>query len=202
MVVLRNDRRRADFPQVALRDRYRVFQIFPLGFGRSDRPKPPRPETLPDQILAVLDEHDVERFVVWGYSQCAAFAACVARATPRVAGLVCGGLAPGAISPAVLRRLDRMLPEGHQSRPFWRLFASVDWVAELAEMRFPRLLYFGSHDRQMAAAMRRARDVLEPHGVDFLELDGLGHAIDDATLSTVVVPSVADWIDRRIGRTW
>ena len=56
LVVLNLYRRRADMIQARiLSDRWRVFQIYPLGYGYSDRVPGYAGEALPGQILGVLD---------------------------------------------------------------------------------------------------------------------------------------------------
>lgn len=67
LVVLSLYRRRLDMAQARLLSgRWRVFQIAPLGYGYSERVGGYTGEILPDQIMAVLDRHNVDRFVVWG----------------------------------------------------------------------------------------------------------------------------------------
>src|SRR6476659_7820905 len=91
LVVMSLYRRREDAVQARiLSDRWRVFQIQPLGYGYSERVPGYAGEALAAQVVAVLDRHGVNRFIVWGYSQGGAMAACIARGTRRTAGLVCG----------------------------------------------------------------------------------------------------------------
>ncbi len=92
LVVLSLYRRREDLPQARLlSDRWRVLQIHPLEFGYRERVPGYAGEALADQVLAVLDHHGVDRFVVWGISKGGAMAACIERRTTRTAGLVSGG---------------------------------------------------------------------------------------------------------------
>jgi pimeloyl-ACP methyl ester carboxylesterase len=205
IVVLRNDRLRRDFAQARLlRGSRRVVEVYPLGYGRSDRPPDHPVETMPDQVHAVADALGVERFVIWGYSQCAAMAACVAQASTRTLALIGGGLSlTNSISPGAVRRMDRVLPAGHASRPFWKWFASFDWGAELATMPFPRLFYAGTEDTY-GKKLRRARLQLEATGVDIIEFEGLTHrtCTDPPADGAIVVPAVTQWLDRRIGSDW
>jgi pimeloyl-ACP methyl ester carboxylesterase len=116
-------RRRADLVQARmLSARWRVFQVFPLGYGYSDRVSGYAGEALADQIGVVLDGHEVDRFVVWGYSKGGAMAACIARGTHRAAGLVCGGFSLDFLTPGRLRQLDRRLRPDHPSRSLWWWF--------------------------------------------------------------------------------
>jgi pimeloyl-ACP methyl ester carboxylesterase len=201
-------RRREDLIHLRLlSDKWQVFEIAPLGFGRSDRVSGYAGETLPDQILTVLDHHDVDRFIVWGYSAGGAMAASIARATPRAAGLVCGGYALLSIPTAgAMRQMDRRLPLDHPSRTLWTWVTSLDWDEELRSMTCPRLFYWGSDDTsvQMAKRLRRSREQLVELGVDCVEFEGLGHAeaASDEVLSDVVIPAVVDWVTRRFGAAW
>lgn len=118
LVLLSLYRRRADLVHARiLSDRWRVFQVHPLGYGYSDRVPGYAGEDLAGQVLAVLDHDGVERFVVWGYSKGGAMAACVARATHRAAGLVCGAFSLlDHPTDARLRQMDRRLRPDHPSR--------------------------------------------------------------------------------------
>lgn len=207
LVVLSLYRRAADMPQARLlSDRWRVFQIAPLGYGYSDRVPGYAGEALVDQVLAVLDRHDAGRFAVWGYSKGGAMAACIARATPRAAGLICGGFAlgDGGPRPGVLRQLDRRLAPDHPSRSLWWWCKEFDWSAELANMAAAALLYWGTDDRQMAKRLDRARGQLGLQHVDFLEFPGLDHQAGNASpaLEDRVVPGVAHWLSDRLGPSW
>lgn len=205
IVVLRNDRLRRDFPQMALlRGSRKVLEIYPLGWGRSDRPPDAPVELMPDQVRAVADAHGVDRFVIWGYSQCGAMAACVAQASSGAVALVCGGFSPtNSISPADFRRMDRVLPPGHASRPFWNWFERIDWTTELANMTIPRLFYAGTEDKY-GKRLRRARGWLESIGADVIEFEGLDHrtCTDPPAAERTVVPAVSAWLDRSIGPVW
>lgn len=184
-----------------LGDRCEVFHITPVGYGESDRVPGYAGEALPDQVLAVLDRHEVNRFVVWGYSAGGAMAACVARATPRAAGLVCGGFCPiDALPPGTMRSLDRRLRPDHASRSLWWWFKTFDWATELASMSCARLLYWGSKDRQMAGRLQRAQREMELQEVEFVEFAGLDHAGCNAreALEGQVVPTIANWLSRRV----
>jgi hypothetical protein len=198
LVVLSLYRRREDMVQARLLSgRWQVFQIAPLGYGYSERVPGYAGEALPDQIIAVLDRHEVDRFVVWGYSAGGAMAACIARATRRATGLVCGGFSPLDFpTPGVMRQMDRRLRSDHPSRSLWWWCTSFDWSDELRAMSCARLLYWGSEDRQMARRLRRTRDQLEMQEVDFIEFPGLDHSGCNTAeaLEHAVVPTVASWM--------
>ncbi|HZX07976.1 alpha/beta fold hydrolase, partial [Kribbella sp.] len=73
-----------------LAERFRVFQLHPIGFGASDRPDVYDFGSIGEQVLAVLDHEGVDRFSVWGFSQTACMAAMVARSTDRAGiGVAC-----------------------------------------------------------------------------------------------------------------
>lgn len=208
LVVLNGYRRRQDLPQLRLlRESWQVFQIDPLGYGFSDGVPGYAGEALTRQVLTVLDRHGVDRFVIWGYSQRAGMAACVARATPRTAAIVGGGFAlldtPTA---GEQRRLERVLRANHPSRAFWQWFTQFDWAAELAAMHCPRLLYFGADDLgKQGRRLRRSRKRLEACGVDVVEFEGLDHQTcsgDDEAGSGRIIPTVVEWVGRRVGPVW
>jgi pimeloyl-ACP methyl ester carboxylesterase len=205
LVVLSLYRRRPDMAQARmLSDRWQVFQVAPLGYGYSERVPGYAGELLRDQVQSVLDRHGVDRFVVWGYSAGAAMALCIARATPRSAGLVCGGFAPRPMTPGVMRQLDRRLRPDHPSRSLWWWYNSFDWSDEVRAMSGARLFYWGSEDRQMAKWLRGTRDRDAQQNADFLELPGLDHGACNPPESreNPAVPAVADWISRRLGPAW
>jgi pimeloyl-ACP methyl ester carboxylesterase len=209
LVVLNGYRRRADMPQLRfLSETWRVFQIDPIGYGYSDRVPGYAGEALTEQVLAVLDRHAVDRFVIWGYSQRGGMAACVARATPRAAAMVAGGISLlHVMTAAEQRRGDRVLHADHPSRAFWRWFMGFDWASELAGMRCPRLVYFGGDDLGVQGRrLRQSRDRLEACGVDVVELEGLDHQTcsdgEQDAMCARVIPAVVDWIGRQVGSVW
>lgn len=190
-----------------LSDRYRVFEISPIGYGRSDRVRGYAGELLVDQVCAVLDQHDVDRFVVWGYSAGGGKALCIARATDRVAGLVWGGYSPLNLpTPGILRQMDKRMPADTAARSFWAWIAQFDWADELRAMSCPRLLFWGSEDTSvdMAKRIRRSRGPLEALDVDLIEFPGVGHMVggDETLLRELVFPAVTSWIERRLGASW
>lgn len=185
----------------ALQEQFRVIQVEPLGFGQSD----PTPELLPHaihaEVLAVLDQEGVDRFVPWGFSQGAAMAASVAQAAPaRVAAVVCGGLTPlGRLTDAMLRR-----NRDPGAVAFWLWYRRFDWPLELGTMTCPRLLYAGSEDHPHVDGLRRVRPLLSGRGADFLEFPGLNHHScgQPRVLAATIVPAVLQWLARRVGQTW
>lgn len=211
LVVVSLYRRREDVIQArVLDDRWRIFQIQPLGYGYSERVPGYAGEVLVDQVLAVLDHHGVDRFVVWGYSQGGAMAACIARGTQRAAGLVCGAYSIlDHPTDARMTQMDRRLRPDHPSRTLWSWVKRFDWAEELRAMSCPSLLYWGSADRH-ARGLRRTRDLLgapDPLGgqdVEFVEYPGLGHEAggDPQFLADTVIPLVVDWTARRLGPAW
>lgn len=200
VVVIGQYWRREDDVQVEmLGDRSQVFHITPVGYGTSDRVPGYAGEALPDQVAAVLDRHEVDRFVIWGYSAGGAMAACVARAEARTAALVCGGFSLfHRFTPGTMRQLDRRLAPNHASRSLWPWVNAFDWRCELAASAIPTLLYWGSDDRQMAAKLRLSRAELFFARIEFVEFEGLDHATCNSSeaLRDAVVPTVRDWIDR------
>ena len=196
LVVLNLYRRRDDLVHARLlSNRYQVFQIYPLGYGYSDPVPGYAGEALADQVLAVLDRHGVDRFIVWGYSKGGAMAACIARATRRTAGLVCGAYSLlDHPTDAAMRRMDRRLRPDHPSRTLWAWVKRFDWAAELQAMHCPALLYWGSEDRH-AKGLRRAQQLLRTNDIEFVEYPGLGHEAggDPDVLANLVIPSFGEW---------
>lgn len=188
-----------------LSDRWQLFHVTPVGYGQSDRVPGYAGEALADQIVAVLDRHEVDRFAIWGYSAGGAMAACIARATPRAAALVCGGFDLfDPLAPGTLRQLDRRLHPDHPSRSLWRWVNAFDWNSELRAMSCPCLVYWGSDDRQIAKKLRRAQARLLLHDVDFVEFTALDHAACNTRKALLehVVPAVDEWVSSRVGRDW
>ena len=212
LVVLNLYRRRDDMVQArVLGDRWRVFQVHPLGYGYSERVPGYAGEALAAQVLAVLDHHGADRFVVWGYSQGGAMAACIARATPRTAGLVCGAYSLlDHPTDARMRQMDRRLPPNHPSRTLWTWVKRFDWAEELRSLHCPSLFYWGREDRNQARGLRRAQELLGGHDlfggqdIEFAEYAGLGHEAggEPQFLTDTVTPMVVDWAARRVGSTW
>ena len=208
LVVLHLYRRREPLIHLrSLSDRWQVFEISPLGYGRSDRVPGYAGEALPDQVRAVLDHHDVDRFIIWGYSAGGAMAACIARSTSRTAALVCGGYALiGIPTDGMMRQMDRRVPPNDPSRSLWAWVRRFDWAEELRAMTCPRLVFWGSEDTssQMAKRLRRVREQFAEEDIDFMEFPGLGHAetCSEDVLSQLVFPAVRSWVDRRLGPAW
>lgn len=103
----------------ALRDRFRLVTIDPLGSGDSDKALDVgayAADLLAADTIAVLDAADVRRTAMWGYSRGAGLAADVAVLYPeRVSALIAGGapiliprshLPPDPASVAALRASD------------------------------------------------------------------------------------------------
>lgn len=205
LVLLRNDRYSKVSAELRLlSDRYTVVQVSPLGFGRSDRPRDYPPAGIHEHVLAVLDHEEIDRFAVWGYSQCGAMATVVAQGTTRAAALVTGGFSPinGGPSDAWIARADREQRVPVPARAFWHWLRRFDWAAELAAMPCAKLVYVGDED-PMAARIWRTHEALTDRGVTVIEFDGLDHrgCATDPALSTRVVPAVANWLDTRVGAT-
>jgi pimeloyl-ACP methyl ester carboxylesterase len=211
LVVLNLYRRRDDMVQAqALSDAWQVFQVFPLGYGYSERVPGYAGEALANQVIAVLDHHGAGRFVVWGYSQGGAMAACIARGTRRAAGLVCGAYSIlDHPTEAGMRQMDRRMPPDHPSRTLWAWVRRFNWAEELRTLHCPSLLYWGSEDPH-APGLRRARALLDGptllpgQDVAFVEYVGLGHEAggDPQFLADTVIPMVKEWTDRKVGPTW
>lgn len=188
-----------------LSDRWQLFHVTPVGYGKSARVPGYAGQALCDQVVAVLDRHEVSRCAIWGYSAGGAMAACVARATARVSALVCGGFSLfDPLTPGSLRQLDRRLRPDHASRSLWWWVNAFDWGREVAGMSCPCLFYWGSDDRQMARKLRRAQAQLTPGDVEFVEFAGFDHAACNTreALREHVVPTVAGWLSSHASRDW
>ncbi|HWD84001.1 MAG TPA: hypothetical protein VG497_34100 [Kribbella sp.] len=176
LVLLKNNRRPLDYPITEfLGQRFRVFQIHPVGFGATDRPAEYAFGNVGTQVLAVLDREGVDRFGVWGFSQPGCMAAMVARSTDRAAALVMGGMVPiGMLTDGEMRRLEREPRLPRAALEFWRAYRSYDWHHELRCYPGIKVAYMGTADPAIRR-FRRLRPVLEGIGVDYLEFDGLNH---------------------------
>lgn len=199
IVVIRQNRARLDTIQLRhLRESHRVVQVDPLGYAASDRPAGYPAETLPQQVLSVLDHLNVDRFVVWGYSKSGAMSATVARATERATAVV------AAAFPFLTHPSQAKLRTGYRE-PFYQWFWSFDWAQEFARMSVPKLVYFGDIDfGEAGRGLRRTREQLQVAGVDVLEFAGLDHRTcgEDEPMTTQVTPAVADWIHHHLGESW
>ncbi|MGZ0150815.1 alpha/beta fold hydrolase [Kribbella sp. WER1] len=177
LVLIKNNRRPPDYAITGfLSDRFRVFQVHPVGFGASDRPGTYEFGSIGDQVLTVLDHEGVERFGVWGFSQTACMAAMVARSTDRAGALAMGGVVPiGMLTDAEMRRLEREPRLPRAALEFWRAYRSYDWHHELRCYPGHRVAYMGTADPAFRR-FRRQRAVLEGIGVRYLEFEGLNHS--------------------------
>src|SRR5205085_3116511 len=83
-----------------LRQHYRLVLIDPRGHGGSDKPHDPSDYVLSlrvADVLAVLDDLNIQKTIFWGYSTGGRVAFGLARAAPeRVSALIIGGHAPSA----------------------------------------------------------------------------------------------------------
>ena len=177
LVLMKNNRRPLDYPIAELLgQRFRVFQIHPVGFGAAERPPDYAFGDIGPQVLAVLDQEGVDRFGIWGFSQPACMAAMVARSTDRAAALVLGGVVPiGMITDGEMRRLDREPRLPRPALEFWRAYRSYDWHHELRCYLGTKVAYLGTADPAIRR-FRRLRPVLEGIGFSYLEFDGVNHS--------------------------
>lgn len=90
------------------------------------------------------------------------------------------------------------------SRPQNATPLRFDWDEELRAITCPRLLYWGSEDRQMAKKLWLAQQRLTLQAVDFVEFEGLDHGAcnTEAALTGLVIPAVVSWVARRLGQAW
>jgi hypothetical protein len=204
LVLVKPHRDPAVYPQVRLlSDQYRVIQIEPLGFGRSDRPRDYPTTGLHEQVLAVLDNEDVDRFIVWGYSQGAAVAAAVAQATTRAVAMIAGGFSLiDQPTDAWMRRMDREESVPVAARTFWHWYKRFNWLHEMAAMDQAALVYAGREDRAQAPGVVRSQEALTACGVTVIQFDGLDHNAcnREPALSTRIAPAVTGWLDKQTYR--
>jgi pimeloyl-ACP methyl ester carboxylesterase len=204
VVLIKNNRVPEDLATVRLlAPIFRVFQVHPIGFGASERPHRFAFGDVGPQVIAVMDQEGVERFVVWGFSQCAAMAAMVAAHTSRAAALIAGGFPLlGVPTDGEMRRMER---EPRMPRPaleFWRAYRQVDWPSLLRRIECPKLAYVGAED-PAHSKLYRSRNVLSYLGVEYLEFPDLGHAATSlAEGLPAVTEAVTDWLSRRLPNGW
>jgi pimeloyl-ACP methyl ester carboxylesterase len=118
-----------DFRRVGLlarlADRWRVLAVDPLGHGKSDKPHEPTPYRSPRvaaDMIAVLDDAEIDKAVLWGYSRGAWLAMMAAVEFPeRLSGVIVGGGGftdpPPTTVPAWVEPLTR-----GDWRAFWEVF--------------------------------------------------------------------------------
>ena len=205
--MVKNNRLPLEFGAARLlADRFRVFQIHPVGFGASDRPAEYDFGDIGAQLVAVMDREGVDRFVVWGFSQCAAMAAMAARSTKRVVALVAGGFQLlDTPTPGTMRRLEREPRLPWCALTFWRAFSALDWVQELRAMGLPKLLYIGTADPAYPR-MHRYAPALRYCGCDILEFEGLDHTTAGLAAQSAgcagTTGAVADWLAEKLPAGW
>lgn len=208
IVMIKNHRRPPDLAPVRmLADRFRVFQVHPIGFGASERPEEYEFGSIGEQVCAVLDHEEVDRFVVWGFSQTACMAALVARSTERAVALIAGGQSLiGIPTDGTMRRLEREPRLPVASLEFWRAYRGYDWHHELRAMTQPKLIYIGTADPGWRT-FRKVTPVLRGCGCDCLEFDGLDHQTagpgDDSELGgKTTAAAIMEWLERHHPNGW
>lgn len=203
IVMIKNNRRPLNLPAARLAsDRFRVFEIHPVGFGASDRPESYAFGSIAAQVLAVMDQEGVDRFTVWGFSQTACMAAMVARSTERANALIAGGVELiGNPTDATFRRMERKPGFPRPPLEFWRAYRSFDWHHELRTMTQPKLIYIGTDDPRWKR-LRKLEPVLRGCGCEYLQFEGLNHQTaglgDDSEGSRTTVGTIITWIRRSV----
>jgi pimeloyl-ACP methyl ester carboxylesterase len=177
LVLMKNNRRPPDYPIAGeLSQQFRVLQIHPVGFGASDRPDEYDFGSIGDQVLAVLDREDIDRFAIWGFSQPACMSAIAARSTDRATALVMGGVTPiGFPTDGEMRRLEREPRLPRAALEFWRSYRSYDWHHELRLYQGANIAYLGTADSAIRR-LRKLKPVLQGIGFSYFEFDGLTHS--------------------------
>ena len=207
IVVIKNNRRPPDYGAVPLlAHSFSVFQVHPVGFGASDRPGRFEFGDIAQQLLAVMDQEEVGRFVVWGFSQGAAMAVMAARATARAAAVVAGGFPLiGVPTDGVIRRMEREPRIPRASLEFWRAYRRLDWATELRALDCPKLTYIGTED-PARKTMRRVSGVLRYCGCDYVELEGLNHVTgglgDCSNAGVATTRAVTRWLAETLPGSW
>lgn len=207
VVLVKNNRRPRDLGAVELlADRFRVVQVHPVGFGASDRPPDYSFGSIGAQVLAVLQREQIDRFVVWGFSQTGCMAAMVARSTDRAVALVAGGVPLiGVPTNATMRRFEREPRLPTPPLEFWRAYRGFDWHHELKAMTQPKLVYIGTSDPALSR-MRRIEPVLRGCGCDYVEFQELNHTTaglgDSSSGAQVVVKAITGWLEETLPRAW
>jgi pimeloyl-ACP methyl ester carboxylesterase len=202
-----------------LASRHRVLSIDALGHGLSDGPHDWDAYLAPaisDDIVAALDDADVERAVLWGYSRGAWMAAMIASRHPdRVTGLIAGGSDLVALPDPEVPATTEALCRGDWDA-FWEAFGEVSdrdraemllcdpraigavdlgsrrssYVVDLAGISAPTLLYCGGGDEpEELAATARAL------GVPLQVVGDAGHFETFAKVD-LVVPIVLGFLER------
>jgi pimeloyl-ACP methyl ester carboxylesterase len=178
------------------------------GHGESDRPTDPSRYTttkLCQDILAVADACDIERFVLWGMSYGGKVGRYLAVGSERVTKLILMGtpLGPGVsgerrqqaldflthwrpivqaqnsgtLEPSTLSELDHDVWQRlHVPSMLGWVRAMLDWPAvEPAHFRCSTLWVIGSEDRHAMDSLREHRQALRGSNVQVHLADGLNH---------------------------
>lgn len=128
---------------------------------------------------------------------------CIAQATDRAGGVICGGFAPYPMTPGIMRQLDRRLRPNHPSRSLWWWYKRFDWPDHVNSVSCARLFYWGAEDRRMATKLRCMRGQLSFQEVDFVEFPGFDHGECNTpeALASPVIPAVTNWLSQHLGST-
>jgi pimeloyl-ACP methyl ester carboxylesterase len=207
----------------SLANRYRVVLVH---VPSAPNPATYTPEGLARDIIAVADSAGADEFVWFGYSWTGVAGLQLALRTDRLAGLICGGFPPidgpyrkllalveanierGAIGAEVADELAQPVSAA-QARaiyePFRTLYLDLqdfDDHAAQASITCPRLCFVGSEDVfddiSLVGPVVEHRAELERLGWEVQIVDGLDHM--GVLEPNVVVPIVADWLDREIAQ--
>jgi pimeloyl-ACP methyl ester carboxylesterase len=200
---------------------HRVLNVDPLGNGLSDKPHEPRAylwQGVVADIVACMDNADVDRAVIWGYSRGAEMAAGIAATIPdRVTGLILGGaddlvaglpagtpLSPEmeALWQGTFERLGAPFTAADQAyyeafndpvaigaRGIGSRLSGI--VIDFAHIRAPTLLYVGGADLPEAQAGNAAA-----LGVEVTVIPALDH-VEGFGRSDLVMPLVFGFLEPR-----
>jgi pimeloyl-ACP methyl ester carboxylesterase len=186
-----------------LSDRYRVILLdYPT--GREDAMSF-TPDRVSNEMLAVADAVDAERFAWFGFSWGAVVGLQLAARTNRLAALVCGGWPPIAAPYAATLRASETLaariPEVQPMVTYYR--ALQDWPERevVAKFAIPRLTFAGTDDVMGAPGstvsigltIAEHREELERIGWIVRLVERAGH--DLINRPDVVVPIIREFLD-------
>ncbi|MFQ5933965.1 MAG: alpha/beta fold hydrolase [Dehalococcoidia bacterium] len=205
----------------ALRSDYRLILIDARGHGTSDKPHDPPAydmKLMAGDVIAVLDDLNVDKAHYWGYSMGGIIAFRLAEYAPRrFPSLIIGGMHPYALHPEPYRELFKKgneavisaweaegLPMTQETRArllandAQALYAIVandlpDRSHVLPTMSMPCLVYCGDADELYPGAQECAKHM--PTSATFVSLPGLNH-MEALVRSDLVLPHATEFLSR------
>ena len=211
-----------------LKDNFRVVTVDIRGNGESDKPTEQAYYTtdkMCQDVLAVADACDVERFTIWGFSYGGNIGRYLAAQSDRVAKIIIMGIpfglgasgefrqfikgfrahwrpilqaqSEGRLDIASLSKEDQEeLQETEVTVTLAWLSAMLDWgLIEPADVRCPTLWLAGSENANTMASIREYEEELRSSKVQVEVIEGLTH-LEEFTEIELVLPLMLSFTDQ------